>query len=159
MDTKVASEVIAALIGGGIVGVGKAVRDRIPYQTVSRARARALKGHWEGTVQPVDKSAGAAPLPISFTFSAVAWKRVRADSKFISPDPVRGEVINDYKGGFYQHRYLLMDYRKRDRGINGCGAVLLELSADSRTLKGYFLGYSSHQAKLFVSEVTLVKKA
>jgi hypothetical protein len=158
--SNIVISVFSTLVGGAIAGIGRAFWDRIPYQTISHARAKALRGHWEGVVQELGNKASVAPsqVSISFEFKPGAWRRVGGKSTFASLVPERGQIINDYKGGFYQDQYLMMDYRKHDAGVTGFGAVILELSADSRTLEGYFVGYSSHNARLFVSDVTLHKK-
>jgi hypothetical protein len=138
----------------------KAVWDRIPYQTISKARNRMLKGRWEGVSRPIDAPPGVpSEVPITFEFTPGWWRTVRAESCFTSHDAGRGKVINDYRGGFYQQTYLTLLYRKRDRGVTGFGAAILELSADGRRLEGRILGYGSHIQGLFFAKLTLEKKS
>jgi hypothetical protein len=154
------TKLLICLVAGVITATAKAVWDRIPYQTISKARNRLLKGRWEGVSRPIDACAGIpTEFSITFDFKPGWWRTVRAESRFTSFDISRGVIINDYKGGFYQQRYLTLSYRKRDRGVTGFGAAILELSADGRTLEGRMLGYGSHIQSLFFSKVTLYKKS
>jgi hypothetical protein len=154
------TKLLIGLVAAAITAAAKAVWDRIPYQTISKARNKMLKGRWEGFSRPVDAPAGfPTEIPITFEFTPGWWRTVRAESQFSSPDTSRGPVINDYRGGFYQQKYLTLSYRKRDRGVTGFGAVILELSADGRTLEGRILGYGSHTQSLFFANLTLQKKS
>jgi hypothetical protein len=150
---------VISLVAGAITATAKAVWDRIPYQTISKARNKLLKGRWEGLSRPIDAPAGIpTEFSITFDFTPGWWRTVRAESRFTSFDTSRGVIINDYKGGFYQQKYLALSYRKRDRGVTGFGAAIFELSADGRTLEGRMLGYGSHIQSLFFAKLTLRKK-
>ena len=150
---------IGSLIAALIWAAFKLLGDRMPYQSIGRARCRALRGLWEGTIKPQDKMKG-VPNEIQITFDIQPgwWKRVRAKSTFASFNSDRGEVKNIYKGGFFHHRYLLFEYCKAVPEVTGFGAMLLELSADTLHLTGRVVGLSSHSQKMFFSTVTLTKK-
>ena len=151
-------EIISTLLGAAIFGLGKAILDRLPYQTISRSRFQALAGVWEGVSRPQDGHAGLPQeVPITFHLRPGWWRTVRGESHFTSPIKERGDIVNDYKGGFYQHKYLTLTYRKRDRCVTGFGMAILELGGDGCTLEGRLLGYGSHIDQLFFAKLTLHK--
>ncbi len=147
------------------MAIGFSIRiiwEYFPYETITRARCKVLKGKWQGKIYSIDIPAEAKSLvppdfDINFQINSVFWKRVRAESQFASFQPDRGPIINDYKGGFYLDRYLILKYRKRDKYVTGFGAMILELSPCARKLSGKVIGYGSHIKDLFCSKIELVK--
>ena len=49
----------------------------------------------------------------------------------------------DCKGGFYEDRILTLQYRNTESDVRQHGFIMVQLSANGRSLRGKFAGYGS----------------
>ena len=161
METGTALGIAGLTVGVlGLFPIWKFVEtifNRLPYQTIDKKRRITLSGTWKGHVHRSKPRKGVpVDLPVEITLKA-GRKVVQGTSIFTSPGTQRGEIKNIINGGFHYGTLLRLDYHKEDRSIVGFGTILMQLSADARTLEGMVIGFSSHFEELFAVKITLNK--
>jgi hypothetical protein len=113
-------------------------------ETNSKARQLALTGKWKGIVH---QEIGINPHPIDYrlTVKLVAKeKEITGMCTLYYVDAVRSEEhILVIVGGFYNDRYLQLNYKSTDTQMIEFGAIILRLSDDASRLEGRFAGYGS----------------
>jgi hypothetical protein len=138
MDPTFLASVIGTALGSLLVLFLQAVYERRPLQSLTSVRRRALRGRWEGYfIQEVGKRSSPEKQPISFDLSP-SLKRVKGEG-FIQ-NSSSGIARFNLKGGFYDDRLLILEYKSSSPLVRQFGSMIFEVTGKFE-LRGRFLGY------------------
>ncbi len=163
MDTTI----IAALIGGAFallapiitVALSKA-HERRAFEKISEDRRAALAGKWTGIAHQEVGPKG-KPLDIAITLELGADKKIVTGTLHFRAKIGGSEFHRTFHltGGFIHQRFLMIRYSNTESTVVEFGNMTFELSADSKTLRGRYLGYGALSERLVYGELSLCKNA
>jgi hypothetical protein len=139
-----ASPIIALLI--------KEKRQNRLLQTITSSCRKAIEGNWKLTCIHEIKGEG---IPDGFTgvLSFEAGQKI-VKGKIAYENYKRGPTVLKLKGGFYNDRFLKLEYENEVYRIIQFGVIILELSANGSTLRGRLLGYGPESEMLVTAKIT-----
>jgi hypothetical protein len=155
------SPVIAAFVAGcfGIVSpivtfvVTKQYEKRF-LQPISRDRAHALVGKWQGKIIQENLT-----CEIELNIEAVR-RKVVGKATIIRIVEEKKKLVNlDLDGGFLHDRFLKIDYKNSDSGTIQFGSMTLELEADPKSMTGRYSGYGSFSKCIIFGVIEVAKVA
>jgi hypothetical protein len=145
METTLIKEIIAgavAIVAPVVTFIATRAYENRFLQPISSERARALIGTWAGDVLQ-DHGPDGAPLPgkANFKFSIVGKK---IQGYRIYRASYGGEEFTSTfvsSGGFLHDRFIRFNYNSEVSGVVQFGSIILEMSNDTKSLEGRFLGF------------------
>jgi hypothetical protein len=160
-------EIAAAMIGAGATILAAAVP--VSWTALANRRAKhlskrrdALLGRWEGKGSDYyveDSQKPQITFVAVMTFTAVGHT-VKADSVLRGVGGV-GSVDEDkisLLGMFYNDDYLQLSYYNKNLARKQLGVVVLGLSPDGSTLRGYYSGFSPRRDTIVAGTIVLKKE-
>jgi len=146
--------VIATLVSPFVVLWFQQQRENSSLSFISKNRRSSLTTKERvGTVTP-DSHVSQEPFAIKAKFIC----KGKVVSSFITYQGDKGEEIQiNLKGGFYDNRFLKLDYADNDPCIIQFGIMLFELNAEANLLAGRYLGYGRQSQKINSGEIVLQK--
>ena len=159
------NEIAAAMIGAGATILAAGMP--LSWTAFSNRRARhlsarrdALLGRWEGKGSDYyveDSHKPQVTFTAVMTFTAVGHT-VKADSVLRVPSPAEKDEICLF-GMFYNDDYLQLSYYNKNLVRKQLGVVVLRLTPDGSTLRGYYTGFSPRRETIVAGTIVLEKRA
>jgi len=159
-------EILAAIVGA----TATLLATTIPLAVTAIANRRAkhlsarrnvLLGRWEGQGSDyyVEDSGQPQNLPFSavMTYTAVGHT-VKAHAVLTAPNSMQTPDKINLFGMFYNDDYLQLSYYNENFARKQLGVVVLGLTPDGATLKGYYTGFSPRRASIVAGTIALNKK-
>jgi hypothetical protein len=155
-------DIVGALIGGvasvlaAIVAVALSrwLGDR-DLKVLGGSTRSNVEGRWTGHF---DQPTPAPGFPVHVDLEAefqLKRKRVVGTVDF----DINGRHFKlDCKGGFYEDRILTLQYRNTERDVRQHGFIMVQLSANGRSLMGKFAGYGSEAESIVSGDAKLERK-
>lgn len=135
---------IAAAALGGTIGFfikNAAVRSGLR----SVPRRDKLRGDWKGVAKQTSYS----------DYSMVM--HLEPARKSVSGHGTFGDRPVKLSGGYYDDRYLKIDYKPQDPAVVAYGSLILELSPTADALDGKFVAYGPESKAIVIGEFSLRK--
>jgi hypothetical protein len=98
------------------------------------------------------------PFSVVMTYTAVGHT-VKAHAVLTGPDSAQPTDKITLFGMFYNDDYLQLSYYNENLARKQLGVVVLGLTPDGATLKGYYTGFSARRASIVAGTIALNKKA
>jgi hypothetical protein len=159
-----ANEIAAAMIGAGATLVATAVP--LAWRAVANRRATHLSarrdtllGLWEGKATDYYVEDSRKPLTTFdavMTFKAVGHA-VKADAVLRGVEQGERDEIG-LSGMFYNEDYLQLFYHNKNLVRKQLGVVVLGLSPNGSTLRGFYTGFSPRRETIVAGTIVLEKK-
>lgn len=146
---------ICTLVSPVIALVIKEQLDKRPLMKLSPNRRKALEGTWSATVSQELRATNTPEIWSARIQVNVSRKTV--SGRFTFDHPKRGTTTLLMKGGFYNERFLKMEYYNESPHIVQFGIFILELSSDALSLRGRFLGFGADSEMLVAGIITADK--
>src|ERR1044071_8722067 len=113
--------------------------DKRPLVHLSPNRQKALEGTWRASVRQELNAANTPDVFSAILKIEVSHKTVKG--RFAYDRIKGGPTALLSKGGFYNDRFLKMEYYNESPHVLQFGIIILELSSDALMLRGRFLGF------------------
>jgi|SRR5262245_3883744 len=139
-----ASPIIALLV--------KEKRQNRLLETITSSRRKAIEGNWKITCIQEIKGEG-VPDGFTGTLSFEAGQKI-VKGKIAYEHYKRGPAVLNLKGGFYNDRFLKLEYENEIYRVIQFGVIILELSANGSTLRGRLLGFGADSEMLVTGKIT-----
>jgi hypothetical protein len=123
------------------------------------ARRDAFLGRWEGTGTDFyveDSSKPKITFALTVTFTSVG-RTVKADGVLQGAGSAVGDELS-LSGTFYNDDYVQLSFYNKSLARKQLGVVVVGLSPDGLTQRGYYAGFSSERATIVAGEVSLKKQ-
>ena len=156
MSPQVQAAIVSGLftIFGGLITffVTKAYEQRY-LLPIGSERKKSLIGYWKGKVtQP-----GIGEYEIDMSISITKHK-VLAVAKIQHIQDGNSQIIPlTLEGGFLYEKFLKMDYKNDDKANIQFGSITLDVSPNSKRMKGKFSGYGSISESVVGGDIFLEK--
>jgi hypothetical protein len=126
-------------------------------QHLSSRRAVFL-GRWEGKASDFyveDSSKPKVTFALTITFTSVG-RTVKADGVLQLPGSPKEDNLS-LSGTFYNDDYVQLSYYNKSFAKRQLGVVVVGLSPDGSTQRGYYAGFSPERSTIVAGEVSLKK--
>jgi len=155
------------IVGSLIGACGGIVAGALPFAltALSNRRARYLSarreaflGRWEGKASDFyveDASKPKVTFTLIVTFTSVG-RTVKADGVLQLPGSAKEDELT-LSGAFYNDDYVQLSYANKSFAKKQLGVVVVGLSPDGSSQRGYYTGFSPERATIVAGEVSLKK--
>ena len=128
-------------------------------------RSTAISGSWNG-VGHQEESPDGKPIeaPVNLALRTER-KSILGEFQVVVPDRVKppkdgaGPVVLDFSvtGGLMYERFIQLNYLADDPAVVRFGAMILELDAKGKDMKGKIIGFGAYAQKILTATMTLAK--
>lgn len=159
VNWTIAVPIIAALIGSVLSPTfGYLLNNKISAKGISKTRREAINGKWAGAmVQDMGEPRGVMNYPLRLEMKSNRSVVFGVGRVSFQDDEKNLFVDFNLKGSFFSDRFVRIDYVAADGGSTHFGHFLMELSADAKTLRGFFVGYGVESECLVNGNIKLRK--